>query len=150
MTVAAGAGRLNLIKLCVGVDSFEDLSDWIAERQADRQARGLPEQQVHITRMAPTRSAELLDGGSLYWVIKGELLCRQSLRAIETFVDGEGIGRCRLVLEPRLVRVAARPSRPFQGWRYLKGTEAPADLQDGAAPGLPEALQRELRQLGLL
>lgn len=144
-------GSLHLIKLCVGAESIEDLAEWIAERLADQKARGLPERQVHVTRMVPTRSAELLDGGSLYWVIKGEVLCRQRLTDIEPFVDADGIGRCRLVLEPELVRVSPRPSRPFQGWRYLKGHEAPVDLAAGrAAPDLPEDLQRELRQLGLL
>lgn len=151
MKAAAAGGSLHLIKLCVGADSIEDLAEWIAERLADQQARGLPVQQVHVTRMVPTRGADLLNGGSLYWVIKGEVLCRQRLTAIEPFVDGEGIGRCRLVLEPNLVRVAPRPSRPFQGWRYLKGHEAPADLDARAGGGeLPEELQRELRQLGLL
>lgn len=151
MKAAATDGSLHLIKLCVGAESIEDLADWIGERLADQKARGLVEQQVHVTRMVPTRSAELLNGGSLYWVIKGEVLCRQRLTAIEPFVDGEGIGRCRLVLEPTLVRVSPRPSRPFQGWRYLKGHEAPTDLdQRSGGGGLPEDLQRELRQLGLL
>lgn len=147
----AAPGGLHLIKLCVGADRIEDLTDWIAERLADCRARGLPERQGHVTRMVPTRAEELLSGGSLYWVIKGEVLCRQRLLAIEPFVDGEGVGRCRLVLDPAVARVVPRPSRPFQGWRYLKGAEAPADLVSGAGGGeLPEDLQRELRQLGLL
>ncbi|MEW6121150.1 MAG: DUF1489 domain-containing protein [Pseudomonadota bacterium] len=144
-------GPLHLIKLCVGAESVDDLTGWIGERLAECRARGVPERQVHVTRMMPTRAEELLAGGSLYWVIKGEVLCRQSLLAVEPFVDGEGIGRCRLVLDPDVVRVAPRPSRPFQGWRYLKGAEAPADLAaSGGGAGLPEDLQRELRQLGLL
>ncbi|WP_127089352.1 DUF1489 family protein [Aquabacter cavernae] len=147
----AAPGPLNLIKLCVGAESVEDLTGWIAERLADCRARGVPERQIHVTRMVPSRAEDLLAGGSLYWVIKGEVLCRQSLLAVEPFVDGEGIGRCRLVLDPDVVRVAPRPSRPFQGWRYLKGAEAPADLAAGnSGAGLPEDLQRELRQLGLL
>ncbi|TCT02440.1 DUF1489 family protein [Aquabacter spiritensis] len=145
------AGGLHLLKLCVGADSVEDLTAWIAARLAERAARGLPGDHAHVTRMMPTRATELLAGGSLYWVIKGEVLCRQRLRAIEPFVDGEGIGRCRLVLDPTVVRVVARPSRPFQGWRYLKGAEAPFDAAEGQADDrLPEAMQRELRALGLL
>lgn len=147
---APKAGGLHLIKLCVGAESIEDLTDWIAERLADCRARGVPERQGHVTRMVPTRAAELLAGGSLYWVIKGEVLCRQPLLAIEPFVDGEGIGRCRLILDPAVVRVSPRPARPFQGWRYLKGAEAPTDLAAAGESGLPEELQRELRQLGLL
>ncbi|MEW6258240.1 MAG: DUF1489 domain-containing protein [Pseudomonadota bacterium] len=144
------SGGLHLIKLCVGAERIEDLSDWIAERLADCRARGVPERQGHVTRMVPTRAEELLAGGSLYWVIKGEVLCRQRLMAIEPFTDGEGIGRCRLILDPEVVRVSPRPSRPFQGWRYLKGADAPTDLAASGGGGLPEDLQRELRQLGLL
>ncbi|MEP9377615.1 DUF1489 domain-containing protein [Aquabacter sp. CN5-332] len=147
----AAAGSLHLIKLCVGAESVEDLTSWIAERLADKKAKGLPVEHAHITRMTPTRAEELLAGGALYWVIKGEVLCRQRLMKIEPFVDGEGIGRCRLVLDPEVVRVVARPSRPFQGWRYLKGSEAPADVVAGEGDAqLPETLQRELRALGLL
>lgn len=147
----SGAASLHLIKLCVGAETVEDLTSWIAERLAEREARGLPPEHAHITRMVPTRSEELLAGGALYWVIKGEILCRQRLVAIEPFLDGEGIGRCRLVLDPHVVRVVPRPARPFQGWRYLKGGEAPADLDARAADAqLPEAMQRELRALGLL
>jgi hypothetical protein len=102
--------------------------------------------------MVPKRADELIDGGSLYWVIRGETLCRQRLIDVRPFRDGDGIGRCRLVLEPKLVLTAPRPFRPFQGWRYLEATNAPKDL-DRAAPGaaaMPESLRRELRDLGLL
>ncbi len=147
----AAPGGLHLLKLCVGAESIEDLTSWVAERLAEKTARGLPAQHAHVTRMAPTRAEELLAGGALYWVIKGEILCRQSLLAIEPFVDGAGIGRCRLVLDPEVIRVVARPSRPFQGWRYLTAADAPADASaQGANDELPEALQRELRGLGLL
>lgn len=142
---------LHLIKLCVGAESVEDLTDWIAERLAEKEARGEPVEQYHTTRMVPSRPDELKAGGSLYWVIKGEVLCRQAILDIRPFVDGEGIRRCRLVLDPQVVRVVPRPSRPFQGWRYLKAADAPADLDAArSAPDLPEALQKELRSLGLL
>ena len=143
--------QLNLLKLCVGAESVEDLTDWIAQRLALKTAQNLPAEHSHITRMVPTRVDELLAGGSLYWVIKGEILCRQRLTAVRPFVDGDGIRRCHLVLEPEVVRVNPRPSRPFQGWRYLKAADAPRDLDGGtSAPGLPEAMERELRALGLL
>jgi hypothetical protein len=102
--------------------------------------------------MMPKRAAELLGGGSLFWVIRGELSCRQQLVDIRPFVDGEGIGRCRLVLEPNVVLVRPRTFRAFQGWRYLTDAHAPTDL-DRVAPGsrdMPEPLRRELRELGLL
>lgn len=102
--------------------------------------------------MVPTRVDELINGGSLYWVIKGEVACRQALLDVRPFTDGEGIRRCNLVLDPEVIKVAPRPARPFQGWRYLKDKEKPADVRIGATSGdvLPEEMERELRSLGLL
>ena len=141
---------LHLIKLCVGVDTVQDLEDWIIEKR--RKTRGKKTEHIHTTRMVPKRADELTDGGSLYWVIRGEILCRQRILAVRPFVDGEGIGRCRIVLEPKVVTVEPRPYRAFQGWRYLPPKDAPRDLAR-AAPGIaamPEPLRRELRGLGLL
>lgn len=143
---------LHLIKLCVGCDSVKDLEDWIREKLKQRRKRRLSSEHMHRTRMVPKRSEELRDGGSLYWVIRGEIMCRQRLLDVRPFVDKEGVGRCHLVLEPKLVLVEPRPYRAFQGWRYLAQNDAPRDL-DRAAPGarnMPEALRRELRGLGLL
>ncbi|MCS0496677.1 DUF1489 domain-containing protein [Ancylobacter sp. MQZ15Z-1] len=142
---------LNLLKLCVGAESIQDLEEWIAQNLAGKAARGEPAEQFHTTRMVPTRTDELLDGGSLYWVIKGEVACRQRLLAIRPFVDGDGIRRCHLVLEPAVHKVMPRPSRPFQGWRYLAAKDAPADLGvEESSTVLPEHLRRELRSLGLM
>jgi hypothetical protein len=143
---------LHLIKLCVGCDSIRDLEEWIAERLAEKRRKKQPLEHVHRTRMMPTRRDELLDGGSLYWVIRGEVACRQKLLDIRPLADRESAKRCALVLEPKLVPVQPRPSRPFQGWRYLAGKEAPPDLKRGAkgVAKLPEKLRRELRELGLL
>ena len=143
---------LHLIKLSVGCDSVKDLQDWIRERLKQRNRRGGPREHVHTTRMTPKRTAELLDGGSMYWVIRGEVACRQRLRDIRPFRDSDGISRCRLVLVPKVIPTQPRPYRPFQGWRYLDPKDAPDDLER-AAPGsaaMPDALRRELRQLGLL
>ena len=142
---------LHLLKLCVGAESIEDLASWIAERRAAASAAGRAYEQTHTTRMVPTRTAELLDGGALYWVIKGQVSARQALLDIRPFVDGDGIRRCHLVLDQEVVPVVPRPARAFQGWRYLAAKDAPADLRPGSAGAdLPEALRRELRQLGLL
>ncbi len=143
---------LHLIKLSVGCESIKDLDSWIKERLKKAKADGLPRRHVHITRMTPKRDAELLDGGSIYWVIKGEIAVREKLIAIEPFRDRDGVGRCRLVMEPKLVPVSPRPMRAFQGWRYLTAADAPADLGkrgDGIA-AMPEPMRRELRELGLL
>jgi len=143
---------LHLIKLCVGCDSVKDLRDWIRERLAEKKKRRQPVEHIHTTRMMPKRAEELLAGGSLYWVIRGEILCRERFLDVRPFVDKDGIGRCRLVLDGKLVLTHPRPFRAFQGWRYLAAKDAPKDL-DRAAPGaakMPEGLRRELRELGLL
>jgi len=141
---------LHLIKLCVGCDSIEDLGEWIDWRLREaRKARQKPEH-MHVTRMMPKRIDELLDGGSLYWVIKGNVQVRQRLLDVRRFTDDEGIRRCRLVLEPKLIRTEWQPKQPFQGWRYLTAKDAPADLRPGrAGDDLPPALRAELAELGL-
>jgi hypothetical protein len=143
---------LHLIKLCVGCDTIGDLEDWIAENEAHLRRLGRAYEQTHTTRMVPKRCEALLDGGSLYWVIKGQVACRQRLLCVRPFTDGDGIGRCHLVLEPVVILVQPRPCRPFQGWRYLEAGDVPRDL--GRAFGdiaiMPEAMRRELAELGLL
>jgi hypothetical protein len=138
---------LHLIKLCVGADSIADLQAWIASRR--QQSAGV---HAHVTRMTPKRASELLDGGSLYWVIKGQLCARQRLVGVEPFVDSAGVKRCALQLDDEVVMVRPRPCRAFQGWRYLEATEAPPDLAGAAAAltELPEELRRELAGLGLI
>jgi hypothetical protein len=143
---------LHLIKLAVGCESVKELKSWVAERALKAKQNGLPRHHIHITRMAPKRSDELVAGGSLYWVIRGEIAAREKLLAIEPFRDRDGIGRCRLVMQPKVIAVSPRPMRAFQGWRYFAENDAPPDLGKAAAgiAAMPEPLRRELRDLGLL
>jgi hypothetical protein len=143
---------LHILKLCVGADSIDDLREWVAERTMLAMAAGLQPHSSHVTRMVPKRVDELLDGGSLYWVIKGQVQARQTLLDIKTFTDTDGIGRCELVLAPEVVETALQPKRPFQGWRYLKPEEAPRDLHmmGSGVDDMPLELRRELAELGLL
>ncbi len=105
----------------------------------------------HFTRNFPKRAEELLDGGSMYWVITGTILVRQRLTGIERATERDGTPTTALVLDPTLVRVEARPMRAFQGWRYLPPADAPADLTAGSASAdMPEELRRQLAALGLL
>jgi hypothetical protein len=133
---------LHIIKLVVGVETLDELSAW-------RQARAGQERDWRVhTRMTPKRADEVLDGGSIYRVIKGVIVARQTILAIETHGEGRA-ARCQMVVSPQLVRVAPTPRRPFQGWRYLKPEDAPPDLD--AASGLdamPADLAAELRALG--
>jgi hypothetical protein len=140
---------LHLIKLCVGTDSIADLSAWQKKRVAERKKRGGSTDIMHITRQTPKRADELLDGGSLYWVIKGQIAVRQRLLELRA-VTRNGLPHCALVLDKTLVPTERRFHRAFQGWRYLDPTDAPRDLKRGQAFDLPETLHAELAQLGLI
>lgn len=137
-------GSLNIVKLCVGCDSPAELEAW----QNQRWQGASPE---HVTRMWPKREAELLDGGSIYWVFKGVMMARQQLIGLKERIGADGIRRCALVMDPQLIRVIATPRRPFQGWRYLPGTEAPPDLPAGreADDALPASIAQALAEMGL-
>ena len=142
---------LHIQKLCVGAESFEDMEGWIKDTIAALKKRGEKAEQIHTTRMMPSRGAEILDGGSLYWVIKGVMCARQTILDLRPVTGKDGISRCQIVLKPKLIRVEPRARRPFQGWRYLKHDEAPGDLKDaGGATGLPPHIALELKELGLL
>jgi hypothetical protein len=140
------------MKLCVGCDSVADLEDWIKQKLAERKKRGQKLEHIHTTRMLPKRAEELKDGGSLFWVIKGQVTCRERILDIRQTTGKDGIRRCQVVLDGKCVLVEPRPRSAFQGWRYLDDKEAPRDLSR-AAPGaskMPEQMRRELRELGLL
>ncbi|MCC7046881.1 MAG: DUF1489 domain-containing protein [Alphaproteobacteria bacterium] len=143
------APELHLIKLCVGVSDIAELGDWQKERRRKLKRR----YNIHVTRSFPRRSEALLAGGSLYWVIGGRIRVRQRLIGLVARRDEDGIPRCELRLDPKLVEVSPRPHRAFQGWRYLETKDAPPDLSaSGRRRGdkLPPALEEELRALGLL
>lgn len=142
-----GKKHVNLIKLCVGADSIDDLTGW----QAARIASDPENQPMHVTRMWPKRADELLNGGSLYWVIKGSVQVRQRVIRLEEVIGADGIRRCGIVLHPELVRTTSALRRPFQGWRYLRPEDAPADLprsREDDTP-LPDDLADALNILGL-
>ena len=132
---------LHLIKLCVGVDSLEDLANWQKGRVAELKKKKKPLELTHVTRQAPKRADELLDGGSLYWVIKGHVAARQKLVALRP-VTKNGVPHCAIVYEPKLIATARRFHRPFQGWRYLNAADAPPDARElKGGKGMPEALK---------
>lgn len=136
--------KLNMIKLCVGAEKVEDLILWQAARYGDGPA-------CHVTRMWPKRSAEILGGGSLYWVFKGLVLARQEITGFEERLGADGIQRCAIMLDREVVRTEALPRRPFQGWRYLTAEDSPRDLPKSRAQddALPEDLARALAEIGL-
>lgn len=139
--------KINLVKLCVGAEAVEDLLAWQAANR-DRWTDGLPR---HVTRMWPKREAELLNGGSLYWVFKGLVLARQKVLRLDPVTGEDGIARCAIVMDPQVVRTQALPRRPFQGWRYLSAEDAPADLPARRAEEdvLPPTLAAALAEIGV-
>lgn len=136
---------LHLMKLCVGAEGPDDLAAWQQQRFGDGPA-------AHVTRMWPKREAELLKGGSIYWVFKGLMLARQRILRLDERIGEDGIRRCALVLERDLVRVSAVPRRPFQGWRYLAAGDAPPDLPGHRSDEepLPPAIAAALAEMGLI
>ncbi len=141
---------LHLIKLCVGTESIEGLASWQARRLKELKARGAKRELIHVTRMTPKRVEELLDGGSLYWVIKGYVAARQRLIELRPLTRN-GRPHCGLVYDSKIVPTARRFCRPFQGWRYLDPKDAPPDLGGLKGSGnLPAKLKAELSELGLL
>ena len=137
---------LHLIKLAAGCESPEQLAAWQAER------RWRFGRVFHRTRMMPRRRAELLAGGSIYWVIKGVIQCRQRVLRMDEYIGQDGISRCAIVLDPELIRTQTSLKRPFQGWRYLPVGDAPPDLPKGRAAeeSLPMELNRALAEIGVL
>jgi len=141
---------VHLIKLCVGVES-PDALDAEQAGQAARAERATGRRFAwHVTRRTPRRASELLDGGSLYWVMNGAIRARQRLLDIRETTDSEGKPACVLELAPAVIPVQARPHRPFQGWRYLQPDKAPPDSADdgGDESALPEAILAEIAERG--
>ena len=138
---------VHLLKLCVGAESVDDLTDWQASDRA-KGPDGLPR---HITRMWPRREAEVLNGGSIYWVFKGVILARQPIVRFDEVRGQDGILRCALVHDPDVRRTEAAPRRPFQGWRYLDPKDAPGDLgrRRTANEDVPPQLLAALADIGV-
>ena len=138
---------VNLIKLSVGSESVETLGEWQAARRAELNR----DYSMHITRMWPKREAEILKGGSMYWVIKGFIQARQVIIGFDEIIGQDGIRRCGITVAPELIRTTAAQRRPFQGWRYLTAEDAPSDLPLGRETddNLPKDLEIALADLGL-
>ncbi|MCX8227273.1 MAG: DUF1489 domain-containing protein [Sulfitobacter sp.] len=139
---------VNILKLSVGTENIDDLAAWQQTKRAQT-TEGLPR---HVTRMWPKREAELMNGGSIFWVVKGVIQCRQKIIRLDEQIGQDGIRRCAIVMDPTLIRVQSSLKRPFQGWRYLSPEDAPADLPKGRRDEepLPVELNRALAEIGVL
>ncbi|MEE2933154.1 MAG: DUF1489 domain-containing protein [Pseudomonadota bacterium] len=140
---------LHLKKLCVGIRDIEHLR----MMQLGRLIKGRDGEAKlwHRTRNAPRRMGELLNGGSLYWVIGGFICARQMLKGNDSYVDENGIRRCLLLLDGDVIPTMPKRHRPFQGWRYLEAKDAPPDSnEEEQSDNMPFEMAQELRELGLL
>ena len=137
---------VHLKKLSVGSVSLDSMREW----QGARLAAGQPI--IHPTRNWPRRREELLDGGSIYWIIKGQMQARQVIDDLIELTSPDGVTRCGILLNPYIIPVWPRKERIFQGWRYLEVENAPDDIpaDQGDGEALPTELASELRDLGLL
>ena len=124
------------------------MADWHRAPRAQG-PDGLPR---HVTRMWPKREAEILNGGSIYWVIKGVIQARQRVLRLDEVTGSDGIRRCAIVLDPELIRTTPALKRPFQGWRYLQVADAPPDLGTTRAndDAIPPELAGALADIGVL
>jgi hypothetical protein len=143
---------IHLVKLCVGVDTIQDLKDWQVERLKQLKRAGKTPELRHRTLQAPRRREEVLDGGSLYWVIRGVILVRQRILDLRPDTKDDGTPCCGIVYDEELVATRPQARRAFQGWRYLNPADAPADLrvvtdEDG---DMPKAMRADLRELRLI
>jgi hypothetical protein len=142
---------IHMIKLCVGVATLEELESYRGERAHWWGADYGEDVHVHRTRTMPRRRAEIERQGSIYWVFSGVVRCRQPILRLAPAIDEQGLACCDIVMAPDMVRVVPRPRQPFQGWRYLEGTDAPPDLgKAGFAEEGDEELALELSKLGLI
>lgn len=142
------SNHIHMVKLSVGTESIEGLIHW----QSMARAQDLDGAPRHVTRMWPKQERALLNGGSIYWVIKGFIQCRQRIVRLDEVFGQDGIRRCAIVLEPELIRTTSAPKRPFQGWRYLKPDDAPIDLSPERQDedSLPVELAGALADIGIL
>jgi hypothetical protein len=142
-----GAAPLHLLKMAVGIGDVDELRRFRAARLRERGVSWV------YTRNHPRRAAEVLAGGSIYWVIRGQIRVRQLVAGFRAERDDNGRGYCQIEVDPDLIETLWRPWRPFQGWRYLTPADAPPDRPGGISGGdeaIPAAMLAELRSLGLL
>ncbi len=137
---------VHMIKLCVGIDSVEHL---IQVRKMNR-AKHAKDYNFHITRFRPKRAQEILEGGSIYWVIKGFVTVRQRIIGFED-VDTDHGKKCMIKMDTELHLTQSQPRRPFQGWRYFEESVAPKDFPKGQnITDIPPEMKNDLRNLGLI
>lgn len=143
---------VHLVKLCVGVETVQELKVWQDERLKRLKRAGKTPELCHRTLQAPRRREEVLDGGSLYWVIKGVILVRQRILDLRPDIKDDGTACCGIVLDRELVATRAQARRAFQGWRYLPAADAPADLRvvESDNSEMPKAMRADLRELRLI
>ena len=137
--------------MAVGIESVTHLKKKQSERLKQTGA-GSGNGLYTFTRNVPKQAESLIDGGSIYWIIKKFIRVRQEILSIERHQNDKGKTICAIKIDPALKRVVARRQKAFQGWRYLKEKDAPEDLQSSkyTISEMPSEMVDELRELGLI
>lgn len=139
---------VHILKLCVGIDTVEHLIE-VRRGREHLLPNGKP-YNYHITRFRPKRANEILNGGSIYWVIKGFVQVRQRIIGLDPVETDTGV-KCKIIMDTELVRTESQPRRPHQGWRYLENADVPRDILAGeSVDNLPPDLSTKLREMGLI
>ena len=144
---------VHLVKIAVGIESVDQLREIQIERLRKAREKNKSANLRHLTRNSPKRFDEVLDNGSIYWIIKGYIRVRQRINEVGEAFDRNGKPRCALILDTNLVQTVLLPHKPIQGWRYMEVDVAPADLttaEHKIVSSLPQDMADELRSLGLL
>lgn len=141
---------VHLVKLSAGAESVASFGDWVKRRTAFNKNRKWGAVHDHVTRMFPRRKDDILNGGSIYWVIKGMVSVRQQILDLKEVTGDDGISRCAIILDPPLISTEPQPRRAFQGWRYLDPSDAPKDLAANDGRSTAPELYAALAEMGLL
>lgn len=140
-----------MIKLVVGVDDLDHFLE--IQKRSIVKFNGMPANPVR-TRFKPKRAEEILNGGSLYRVIKNKICCRQKIIGFDQYESPDKGTQTLILVEPTIIQTISTPKRPFQGWRYLEPAAAPKDrgiyMGDNQREEIPEDLEDSLRGAGLL
>ncbi len=153
---ASSTAYTNLIRTAVGIGSLAELAEVQEHFRTMTSAEGR-KAVIVTTRNKPTRENDLLNGGSVYWIIRNVIRARQAVIDIQVAQDEEGRNFCQIFLDPTIMLVHPVDHRAIQGWRYLPPERAPADAgrydasaDTGESDNIPPEMESELKALGLL
>ena len=142
----------NFLRTGVGVESIEHLYEI---QHGHRQIKFNGENHAYLfTRRTPTRANDLINGGSVYWIIKRQICARQTIADIQTLKDEDDKPFCHVIMNQQIYLTQPVAHKHIQGWRYLSPEKAPKDIglftPNNRPDDIPPELAAELAEAGLL